>query len=170
MKAKAAILACTLVAFAAAPLAQAQSPAAGDAKSVEAKIKEVGELWGKAMMQKDPSVLDPIIADDFVGTNSKGKVHSKKEMYAAMKGDTDTYTSATDNNVKVQVFGNDVAVATGSSTEKGKAKDGKEFNRTYQWTDTWMQRGGKWQVIASQSVQVGGADDDDDDDENKDKD
>jgi ketosteroid isomerase-like protein len=163
MKMKAAILACTLVAIAAAPLAQAQSPAAGDAKAVEAKIKELSELWGKAMMQKDPTVLDPIIADDFVGTNSKGKVSSKKEMYAAMKADTDTYTSATDNDLKVHMFGNDVAVATGSSTEKGKTKDGKEFTRTYQWTDTWLQRGGKWQTIASQSNQTSGDDDDDDD-------
>jgi ketosteroid isomerase-like protein len=164
MKIKAAILACTLVAIAAASLAQAQSPAAGDTKGVEAKLKELNELWGKAMMQKDPTVLDPIIADDFVGTNSKGKVSTKKEMYAAMKADTDTYTSATDDNLKVHMFGDDVAIVTGSSTEKGKTKDGKEFTRTYQWTDTWLQRGGKWQTIASQSLQKSGDDDGDDKD------
>ena len=162
MKLKAAISACALLALAAAPLVHAQSPAAGDAKAVEAKIKELGDAWGKAIMQKDTSLLDPIVADDFIGTNSKGKVSTKKEMYAAMKGDTDTYTSATDTDVKVHVFGNDVAVATGSSTEKGNTKEGKEFTRKYQWTDTWMQRGGKWQVIASQSAQISGDDDDDD--------
>lgn len=160
MKTKVSILACSLLACA-STLVQAQSPAAGDAKAVEAKIKELGELWGKAIMKKDPTVLDPIVADDFVGTNSKGKVSTKKEMYAAMKGDTDTYTAATDSDVKVHVFGNDVAVATGSSTEKGKTKEGEEFTRTYQWTDTWLRRDGKWQVIASQSAQISGQDDDD---------
>lgn len=148
-------------AIGAAPFVQAQSPAGGDKASVEAKIKELGELWGKAIMAKDPMVLDPIVADDFVGTSSKGKTHTKKEMFAEMKKDTDTYTSATDADVKVHVFSNDVAVATGSSTEKGKGDNGKEFNRKYQWTDTWVQRGGKWQVVASQSTLVSGSEDDD---------
>jgi ketosteroid isomerase-like protein len=166
MKLKKTILILAMMALAAAPLAQAQSPAGGktDKAAIEAKIKESGELWSKAIMQKDPTVLDPIIADDFVGTNSKGKVSSKKEMYAAMKADTDSYTSASDSNVKVHVFSDDVAVATGSSTEKGKSKDGKEFTRGYHWTDTWLQRDGKWQIISSQSAQTSGEDDDDDDD------
>lgn len=166
------IFALTLAALAAAPLVRAQSPTAspagtqartsGDKAAVEAKIKELGNLWGKAIMQKEPTLLDPIIAEDFVGTNSKGKVGTKNEMYTEMKGDTDTYTSAADADVKVHVFSDDVAVATGSSTEKGKGKEGKEFTRRFRWTDTWMQRGGKWQVVASQSTLVSGDDDDKD--------
>ena len=163
MKLKTTMLTLAAAAIAAAPVAHAQSPTASgtaDKKTIEAKVKEAGGLWEKAALQKDPSVLDGIIADDFVGTSSKGKVSTKSAMYAAMKADTDTYTSVAESDVRVHVFGNNVAVATGTSTEKGKTSEGKEFNRKYQWTDTWMERGGKWQLVASQSALMSGDNDD----------
>ena len=144
------------IAVASAPVGSAQ-----DKKAIEAKIKEASKLWADAVTKKDPTVLDPVVADDFVGTSSKGKEHTKKEMSAAMKADTDTYSSAQDDNVKVHVFTDKVAIATGTTTEKGKDEDGKEFNRKYKWTDTWLERDGKWQIIASQSARIDGGKDDD---------
>jgi hypothetical protein len=35
-----------------------------------------------------------------------------------------------------------------------KGKDGKEFLRCLVWTDTWLKRDGKWQIIAAQDVVV----------------
>jgi len=40
----------------------------------------------------------------------------------------------------------------GSETSVRKAKDGKEFERTLIWTDTWLKRNGKWQIIAVQDM------------------
>jgi ketosteroid isomerase-like protein len=52
------------------------------------------------------------------------------------------------------MFGKDVAVVVGTAREKGTGKDGKTFDRTYRFTDTWMNRNGKWQCIASQVALV----------------
>ena len=54
----------------------------------------------------------------------------------------------------VHVYGPNIATVVGTSTEAGTDKDGKAFNRSYAWTDTWMERDGKWQCIASGGTPV----------------
>jgi len=48
----------------------------------------------------------------------------------------------------VHVYGPNLATVTGTTTEKGKDKAGKQFTRSYVWVDTWMERNGKWECIA----------------------
>ena len=47
----------------------------------------------------------------------------------------------------LRVYGPNLATVVGTSTEKGKDKDGKQFSRSFGWIDTWMERNGKWQCI-----------------------
>jgi hypothetical protein len=47
-----------------------------------------------------------------------------------------------------------VAVAYGNESSIRKGKDGKEFLRCLVWTDTWLKRDGKWQIITAQDVVV----------------
>jgi hypothetical protein len=47
-----------------------------------------------------------------------------------------------------------LAVAYGNESSIRKGKDGKEFLRCLVWTDTWLKRDGKWQIIAAQDVVV----------------
>jgi hypothetical protein len=77
---------------------------------------------------------------------------SKSSLLAEIKKDTDTYTSAKNGNMDVRVYGGHSAVVMGTSTEVGKAKDGKAFKRTFGGTDAWVDRNGKWQCVASQAM------------------
>src|SRR5260370_36126064 len=54
------------------------------------------------------------------------------------------------SEMKVRVFGH-TAVVTGSDTEKSSYK-GKDTSCKYVWTDVFVQRNGRWQALASQSV------------------
>lgn len=120
----------------------------------EATIRDIEEKWETSIMTHDPSVAQAYLADDFRGISSKGKVMSKANLIAEIKKDTDTYTSAKNGKLDVRVFGGQFAVATGLSTEAGKSKDGKDFKRSYRWTDAWVLRNGKWQCVASQAMLV----------------
>lgn len=103
-------------------------------------------------MAHDPSVAQAYLGNDFRGVSSKGKIMNKSSLLSEIKKDTDTYTSAKNGNVDVRVFGGHFAVVTGTSTEVGKAKDGKAFKRSYRWTDAWVDRNGKWECVASQAM------------------
>ena len=105
-------------------------------------------------MSHDPSVAKAYLANDYRGVSSKGKVMSKSDLLAEMKKDTDTYTSVKNGNMDARVFGGKFAVVMGTSVEIGKDKSGKAFKRNFRWTDSWVERDGKWQCVASQSMQL----------------
>ena len=138
---------------AASPVKSASPAATVPAKkgSVEATLKDLENRWEGSIPSHDPSVAQSVLADDFVGVTSKGKLLNKSGILSEIKKDTDTYTSATNGRMDVRVFGAQFAVVSGSSTEVGKDKDGKAFNRSFRWTDTWVERNNKWQCVASQA-------------------
>jgi ketosteroid isomerase-like protein len=144
---------------AAAPAAaKAASPAAAPAAatkpaknmSVEAALKDMENRWAAAYLKHDSVSVEPMVAADFIGVNPKGKIQNRRAMLADVKSTKETYTYEKNEKLDVHRYGNDVAVVIGTAREKGTGKDGKTFDRTYRFTDTWMNRGGKWQCVAGQ--------------------
>ena len=120
----------------------------------EATIKEIEDKWQASIARHDPSVAQAYLADDFRGISSNGKVMTKAKIVGEIKKDTDTYSSAKNSKVDVRVFGGQFAVATGISTEVGKSKDGRDFKRSFRWTDAWVLRNDRWQCVASQAMSM----------------
>jgi hypothetical protein len=147
----------TLVAITALSLCAAPFAIAADNSAVETKIKEMEDSWAASQMQKDhgASAVETMLAADYAGVGAKGEIRDKSSQISHIKTDPDTYSSTKNDSMKVHVYGADLATVCGTSTEAGKDKDGKEFNRSYAWVDTWMQRNGKWECIASGGTPVG---------------
>jgi hypothetical protein len=150
------LLALTLVTLAVAPYARAQAGSA-DADAVKTKLKEMENSWAKAFMDKDhgAAAVGEMLADDFAGFNSKGQKRDKSQLLDEMKKETDTTTASTNDSMDVHVYGPNLATVVGTSTEKGKDKNGKAFSRSYCWVDTWMERNGKWECIAEAVTAIG---------------
>ena len=93
-----------------------------------------------------------LLADNFVNTDSSGKVTSKAETLANFKASK--WETNQISNVKVTVFGN-TAIASGEWTGKGTDGNGTAVDTHERWTDTWMKMpNGKWQCIASHSAPI----------------
>jgi hypothetical protein len=69
---------------------------------------------------------------------------------ASTKWSTDCKLDAAD----VRFFSDDVAVVYGAESKTIELPDGKTERRCLAWTDTWMRRHGKWQVIAVQDNRI----------------
>ena len=143
MKIFASVLVITLLAFAIAPRVHAQENSA-----VAAKLKEMEDAWVKALVSKDTAAIGNFIADDFAGFSPEGKHATKSKLLDEAKNDPATLSSSANENMDVHVYGPNLATVCGTTTEKGKDKNGKQFTRSYTWIDTWMERDGKWQCIA----------------------
>ena len=141
------VLVVTLLTFAIAPCALAQGNAA-DSSAVQANLKQMEDAWVKALVSKDSATVGNMIADDFAGFNPDGKHVGKSQLLDEAKNEPNTLSSATNENMDVHVYGPNLATVCGTTTEKGKNKDGKEFTHTYVWVDTWTERNGKWECIA----------------------
>ena len=147
------LLVITLLGLATAPCAHAQENAA-DSSAVQANLKQMEDAWVKALISKDSAAVGNMIADDFAGFNPEGKHATKSQLLDEMKNDPNTLSSATNENMDVHVYGPNLATVIGTTTEKGKDKDGKQFTRSYAWVDTWMERNGKWECIAEGVMQL----------------
>ena len=138
-------------------MATAVASAPGKKMSPDAALRDMENRWEGAIGKHDAATVEAMVADDFVGVSSKpgAKVQNRRAMLANMKADKDTYTSAKNEKLDVRMFGN-AAVVVGTAREKGTGKDGKAFDRSYRFTDTWVDRAGKWQCVASQASLVSG--------------
>jgi ketosteroid isomerase-like protein len=133
----------------AVPCARAQ-----DNSAIEAKLKQMEDVWGKAFLDKAPTAVANMVADDFAGINPKGEHQNKTQLLDEIKSSTDTLSSSTNDSMQVHVYGPSLATVIGTSTDKGKDKDGKQFSRSYRWIDTWMERNGKWECIGEGVMQL----------------
>ena len=118
-----------------------------------AAIKDLENRWAAAIASHDATVPQALVADDYIGVDSSGKVVNKAALIAGMKRDKNTYDSAVNSGMTVRVHGN-AAVIVGTTKQAGKDAQGKAFNYTYRWTDTWLERNGQWQCVGSQSFLV----------------
>ena len=146
------LLVITFLGLAAAPCSHAEESAA-DSSAVQANLKQMEDAWVKALVTKDHAAVGNMIADDFAGFNPEGKHITKSQLLDAAKNEPNTLSSATNDNMDVHVYGPNLATVSGTTTEKGKDKGGKQFTRTYVWVDTWMERNGKWECIAEAVMQ-----------------
>jgi ketosteroid isomerase-like protein len=147
------LLVITLLGLAAAPCAHAQESSA-DSSAIKAKLKEMEDAWVKALINKDQATVANFIADDFAGFSSEGKQATKSQLLDEIKNEPNTLTSSANENMDVHVYGPNLVTVRGTTTEKGKDKDGKQFTRSYVWVDTWMERNGKWECIAEGVMQL----------------
>ena len=99
-------------------------------------------------------IVQTVLADDFEGTSPEGKRYSKSE---AAEGEKTSKTEARECRLidaKVHFFGDHIALVYGSESSIRKARDGKEYTRTLVWTDTWLKRSGRWQIVAAQDMRT----------------
>jgi hypothetical protein len=144
----------------AAKPAMAASPAVGAPSGKhltgEAAIKDMENQWEAAVPSHSYAAVEGFVAADFTGVSSRGKFLNRSQMLSEFKGDKDTYKSAKNEKLNVRMYGPNVAVVTGRAREIGTGKDGKGFDRTFLFTDTWMLRSGKWQCVASHISKIKG--------------
>jgi hypothetical protein len=116
---------------------------------------EQERLWATHAC-KPNNVLQTLIADDFVGTSPEGTLYTKPEMLPkpGAKPATPTERDCKLISARVRYFGPDVAVVYGRESAIEKGADGKDKLRVLVWTDTFLRRAGKWQIIAVQDMDV----------------
>jgi ketosteroid isomerase-like protein len=126
--------------------AAARSMARG---SVDAQLKDIENRWEAAFQSRDVKVVEEILADSYVLTDENGKVLNRRGALKKFKKETDKPDKTANSDVVVHAINQDAAVVTGMSRESGKDKSGKMFERSYRWTDTFVNHNGKWQCVAS---------------------
>jgi hypothetical protein len=130
-------------------ISRAQPPDAGSAGD-RAQILQLERDWVQSFVTMDVAANERIVADDFLGTEPDGKRIRKADLIAEMKTEEPLASNhLNEDDVTVRFYGQ-TAVVNGS--ESWKQRDGKTGR--FIWTDIFVKRNGKWQVVASQDLEV----------------
>lgn len=121
---------------------------------IAATIRGQEKKWQAAIKNGNVDVIEELLADDFVGTSSNGRTASKSTMLATLRRDKNTYQTARVSGMSVRSPSPGVAVVTGVATETGLTADGKKFRASRRFTDTWVERGGRWKCVASHTTEL----------------
>ena len=114
----------------------------------ERYIEASEAAWAESLSTNDASVVQRILASDFVWVLD-GEVWNKARAVADAKAGPGDFLSDHLNYAHVRFFGN-TAVVQGMETWTRKgARKGR-----FVWTDTWVLRDGQWQIVQAEDITV----------------
>jgi ketosteroid isomerase-like protein len=123
------------------------SAAAASTENVEAEVTRSEREWAAAIVNKDFGALDRLLADDFNGTSPTAYTFPKTSALEDLKSGKYVVDTMNLDEISVNVYGN-TAVSFTSQLEKSKYA-GKDTSGHYHFTDVWIKKDGRWQVVAS---------------------
>ena len=104
--------------------------------------------WGQAYVHGDVAAIDRLLADDFIGVDTRGKRYDKASVLTDVR--TLPYTTSDDVTNIVVRFHGDTAVAQGDEHEVGPAPEKQPLERVF--TDTWVRLNGQWRIVAAEDL------------------
>jgi ketosteroid isomerase-like protein len=115
------------------------------------EVKKLERAWLDAYEKLDQKAMDQIVADDFSITFPNGGMQNKAQILASLKapaGASQTSSKFHTEDVRARVYG-DTVIMTGRVISEWW-RDGKIAGKeTSRYTDTYVKRDGRWQVVAS---------------------
>ncbi|QKG72317.1 nuclear transport factor 2 family protein [Erythrobacter mangrovi] len=141
-----------LIGFASSGIAQESRWGSPDEDDVKYMIAAAAK-WSDAQCSPQEGLQD-IIADDFQGTFTSGQRFGKDQAITTDPIKASLSRECQLGDVRVRFFGDSYAIAYGAENRIRKDVEGNEALRCQIWTDTWLKRDGRWQIIASHDTVV----------------
>ncbi len=132
-----------------ATLVASRSPHTQDADA--RALLQLEDDWARALIRRDATVFRRLLADRFIYTEDDRTV-GRDDLLRDVVAGPDTVEAAHNEDMLAHRFGS-TAVVTGWLIVRGRGAGGP-FDRRYRFTDTWVRRGGRWQIVAAHDYLV----------------
>ena len=129
------------------------APARAASKAAPADVVKAAELQRFEAGQKvDLDRLGKLLGDDLTYTHSTGALQTKAQLLDDLKTGKLQFKKIEPGELQVRVFGATAVIngtAKFSVVQNGEAKD-----VNLRFTDVWVNRAGRWQLVAWQSTKL----------------
>jgi ketosteroid isomerase-like protein len=135
--------------------AQSSSPKGGQptgGAAAEEAVRAAELARFKAQTTGDLTALDALLGDDLVYTHSNALVDSKASYVESMRSGALKYQTIEPRDMKVRVYGT-TAVITAAARITAISK-GQPVDNQLRYTDVWVLRDGRWQMVGWQSTRL----------------
>ncbi|MDQ3799925.1 MAG: nuclear transport factor 2 family protein [Acidobacteriota bacterium] len=116
----------------------------------EQEVRKLERAWLDAYERLDAKAMDAIVADDFTITFPDGSIQTKPQilnMLKAPRRPNQPQLRFYTEDVQSRVYGDTVILIGRVVTER--RQNGNLVKEENRYTDTYVKRGGRWQVVAS---------------------
>jgi ketosteroid isomerase-like protein len=144
------IVAMTVMTTAAGTVAVVAQDAAAS-KAAEA-VKAADLKRFAAQTTNDFETLNALMADDLVYVHSSAAVDTKAAYIETLRSGKTKYHTIEPSDMKVRVYGT-TAIVTGLA-KLSLTSNGKPAAFSLRFTDVWVQRDNKWQMVSWQSTRL----------------
>ena len=120
--------------------------------NAEQQIKTVTDEVSVALLKADSNSLEKLLADDYAGIHSDGRLVTKAQEIESVKSSALKYETNEIQDLKIQVYGH-TAVATALASLKGTV-GGKPFSFIVRSTRVWVKQNGNWKSVAYQATRM----------------
>jgi len=117
------------------------------------QILKLEELRNQAVLHGDVGALDRMTSDDYTFVTLRGEMRTKSEILNGFKSGSFHYESREISDLRVRIFGNNAAVVTGRSVQKG-TENGKDYSGDYRFTRVYVKQDGRWLTVALQTTLI----------------
>jgi len=111
------------------------------------EVRKLERAWLDAYEKKDVDAMNAIVADDFTITFGDGSMQTKPQIIDSLKRPGGSSMKFFTENVQSRSYGNTVVfvgIVVSEWMQNGEKKSDKS-----RYTDTYVRRNGRWQVVAS---------------------
>ena len=127
-----------------------QAAAPPQLSKAEEEVRKLERQWLDAYEQNDAEAMERIVADDFTITFPNGGIQTKPQLMSMIKAPRrpgQPRMKFRTEGVQSRAYG-DTVILIGRVVSEYE-RDGKTITEQSRYTDTYVRRDGRWQVVAS---------------------
>jgi ketosteroid isomerase-like protein len=110
--------------------------------------------WRQAQLTNNISMVDRLLADDYLGISANGTLETKADELATRRSGTLKITELELSDIKVRIYG-DTAVVTSKAELVGKKGD-RDISGRYRYTRVYSNRAGQWRIVSFEASRISG--------------
>jgi ketosteroid isomerase-like protein len=127
-----------------------------EAHTVHKQIEALEMQWRQAQVNNDITVIDHLLADDYVGITANGTIETKSQAIAQRKAGTVRITALDLDDLKIRLYG-DTAVVTSKADVQG-VNGQSDISGKYRYTRVYNKRLGQWKIVSFEASRIHDAD------------
>lgn len=116
------------------------------------EILQLEQQWKDAVIQHNVTVMQNLLADDYIGITSNGTLQSKEQVLANLKNGGLHFDMLDISDRKVRFYGQ-TAVVTSKAEVKGDAGDGS-IDGNYRYTRVYVKDKSGWRIVSFEASRI----------------
>lgn len=125
----------------------------GERHEVRHEIDQLEDTWRDAILHRNATAMDNLLADDYIAITSNGTLQSKEQTLASLRSGKLHFTSIAFTDRKVRFYGQ-TALVTSRADVSGATPDG-DISGSYRYTRVYVKDDhGAWKIVSFETSRI----------------